>query len=49
VQLTTLFLTEAVESCSESPTAPNTVNPKESTHGAEGLRYYPPPELPPLL
>jgi hypothetical protein len=49
-KLAALFLTEAVESCSESPLPlPITVKPKETRKPPNGLRCYRPAELPPLL
>jgi hypothetical protein len=48
-QLAALFLTEAVEICSESPLPLPIQKPKEARMAPNGLRYCPPSELPPLL
>jgi hypothetical protein len=46
-KLAALFLTEVVESCSESPlSAPNTMKPKDAGNPPDGRRYNRLPELP---
>jgi hypothetical protein len=48
-KLAALFLTEAVESCSESPYRSQYGETKEARKPPIGLRYYRPPDSPRLL